>query len=352
MTETSAEMSTNSTEVVRLTHAAFMELLTNREPEREEDLGYLLYHTTYEAVINSPLCKGTIKSTQIRKGITFQLAEIQFNQDTIVEMISAQPQIGFIFYLEGHSLACVEKSNDIAKGAYQLRFNEKEAAIYANTYSEGPQHYYAGRNVKAMFIHFHYDSFLELLADSTDEIPEELTQALFDHTRSYLKVLPMGPSLLALCYSLLNNSFKGKSKEFYMEAKVIELIAHQLDSLASSEPSQKEQRIALSGAEEKKVEEAYLLLKERLANPPSLIELAKKVGLSVYRLKNGLRQQYGDTPSRILTELRLSKAKSLLEEGELNVQQVAQEIGYLSLGSFSNAFAERYGFRPSAIKRW
>jgi transcriptional regulator GlxA family with amidase domain len=60
----------------------------------------------------------------------------------------------------------------------------------------------------------------------------------------------------------------------------------------------------------------------------------------------------GRYPSRIFAELRLLKAKSLLEEGKLKVQEVTQEVGYLSPDSFSNAIAERFGFRPNAFNKW
>jgi AraC-like DNA-binding protein len=45
------------------------------------------------------------------------------------------------------------------------------------------------------------------------------------------------------------------------------------------------------------------------------------------------------------------KAKELLEKGAHNVSEVAVEVGYASLGSFSNAFFERFGLRPSAYRK-
>jgi AraC-like DNA-binding protein len=92
-------------------------------------------------------------------------------------------------------------------------------------------------------------------------------------------------------------------------------------------------------------------MENNLSNPPSLIKLAKESGLSVYRLKNGLRIRYGNTPFKLLTEMRMLKAKELLLRGEANIGEVAQEVGYSSVGSFSNTFFERFGVRPSTYKK-
>jgi AraC-like DNA-binding protein len=161
----------------------------------------------------------------------------------------------------------------------------------------------------------------------------------------------MPKPVLALCYSLINNPFTSKSREFYTEAKVFELIAHQVDTLLT--PSKESIMLSppLSKIEEEKIDYCYEQLQKDLNQPPSLLELAKGSGLSVYRMKNGFRQRYGDTPFRLLTEMRMIKAKELLEKGNQNVSEVAMEVGYSSLGTFSNAFFERFGLRPSSYKK-
>jgi transcriptional regulator GlxA family with amidase domain len=149
------------------------------------------------------------------------------------------------------------------------------------------------------------------------------------------------------CWTILS---RGKSREFLTEAKVVELIAYQVDALLKPVVGQRMFSPSLTRVEEQKIDECYQAFQQNVSNPPSLPELARSSGLSIYRLKNGFRQRYGDSPFRLITELRMLRAKELLEQGELNVSEVAMEVGYTSLGTFSNTFHARFGLRPSSYK--
>jgi len=54
---------------------------------------------------------------------------------------------------------------------------------------------------------------------------------------------------------------------------------------------------------------------------------------------------------KYLQNKRLEKAYELLENNELTVQETAWYVGYESLGSFSNAFYKKFGYRPSEIRK-
>ncbi len=343
-------MEQKSDAALRISYEEFVALLTNKPQEQNENNGYLLYHTTYEAVIDSALCVGTIKSVNIREGISFQVLDVMFHQETLVDMESTHPQVGFAFFLEGETVAHIHEINDKDKGPYAAHFKKHTVAVYANCYSKGPQQYFAKRKVRAVYIHFNYETFGELLSAPDVVVPSGLQEALSDNTKSYLQISPIGKSMLATCFELVDNPFRGKSREFFTEAKVFELIAKQLDILAKRELAQQQNPLVLTESEKERIADGFRILEQQMANPPSLLELAKTVGLSVYRLKVGLKIQYGDTPYKLLLEMRMQRARLLLERGELSVQQVAAEVGYMSLGSFSNSFTEHFGLRPSAVK--
>lgn len=202
-----------------------------------------------------------------------------------------------------------------------------------------------------MYIHFSYDSFRELIGESFKELPQELIQTLDFKKNAFLFFSQTSKTVNALCHTLIRNPFSGKSRAFYTEAKVMELMAHLLDVLVKPPLHDQVMTPPLTPLEMEKVRLCYEELQQHLADPPSLLEMAKRAGLSVYRLKNGFVLQYGDTPYRLLTEMRMLRAKELLENQAFNVSEVAMEVGYTSLGSFSNAFFEKFGLRPSAYKK-
>lgn len=155
--------------------------------------------------------------------------------------------------------------------------------------------------------------------------------------------------MVALCESLFDNPYEGKSRQFYREAKVIELLAYQIDQLSKPAGEQGSTGLKLTPEEEVRLQDAHDVLLSSLANPPSLLELASQIKMSDYRFKNGFRQLYGITPYRFVADQRLFKARELIQTNQMNVTQAAAAVGYTSLGSFSNSFYEKFGIRPSDL---
>ncbi|MFO1477457.1 MAG: AraC family transcriptional regulator [Verrucomicrobiota bacterium] len=97
---------------------------------------------------------------------------------------------------------------------------------------------------------------------------------------------------------------------------------------------------------QERVEQVNALLKQSLAEPPSLKELGRKIGCSHFYLSRIFSEQTGRTISQQLRELRLERAAELLKSGEYNVTEAAFEVGYNSLSHFSAAFRETFGCCP------
>ena len=103
----------------------------------------------------------------------------------------------------------------------------------------------------------------------------------------------------------------------------------------------RQQRLA-----QERVEQVTFLLKQNLAEPPSLEELGKKIGCSHFYLSRIFSAQTGHTITQHLRQLRMERAAELLKAGEHNVTEAALEVGYNSLSHFSAAFHETFGCCP------
>jgi len=103
----------------------------------------------------------------------------------------------------------------------------------------------------------------------------------------------------------------------------------------------RQQRLA-----QERVEQVIFLLRQSLAAPPALEELGKKIGCSHFYLSRIFSTQTGQTITQYLRQLRLERAAELLKARELNVTEVALEVGYNSLSHFSAAFQETFGCCP------
>ncbi|MGQ9872393.1 helix-turn-helix transcriptional regulator [Leptodesmis sp.] len=96
--------------------------------------------------------------------------------------------------------------------------------------------------------------------------------------------------------------------------------------------------------------QAQAILRQDLENPPSLLELAKQVGLNDYKLKSGFRQIFGTIVFGYLHQRWMQIAYELLISSDLKVTEVASQVGYTSLSAFSTAFKKFFGISPSRCR--
>ena len=79
-------------------------------------------------------------------------------------------------------------------------------------------------------------------------------------------------------------------------------------------------------------------------------ELAGFLHLSERQTNRILKEEFNLPFSKILTQMRLEKAKELLRNTDLPVKQVAEESGYESLVGFSQAMKKNAGISPTVYR--
>lgn len=78
--------------------------------------------------------------------------------------------------------------------------------------------------------------------------------------------------------------------------------------------------------------------------------LATRANMSRTQLHRKLTALTNLSTTRFIHSVRLEKAVDLLQTGELNVAQVAQEVGYNSQSYFTKMFQEHFGYLPHSLK--
>ena len=92
------------------------------------------------------------------------------------------------------------------------------------------------------------------------------------------------------------------------------------------------------------------LLGEVREQPLSIKDVAREAGMSPFHFIRRFEALFGLTPHQFRMRARLDDAKFLLARGH-SVTEVCFEVGFESLGSFSDLFARRIGMAPSAYQR-
>jgi AraC-like DNA-binding protein len=156
------------------------------------------------------------------------------------------------------------------------------------------------------------------------------------------------PSMEPAVRQLFNCNLSGTSRKLYLRAKALELIA-----LAVGCPrltaSGNERAVYLSDREKQQLQCAKDILSRDYASPPSLRRLARRVGLNATKLKKGFRQVFNTCVSAHILDCRMEQARKLLEGGQMNVSEVAYEVGYANRSHFTRAFIRRFQCPPMAL---
>ncbi len=84
----------------------------------------------------------------------------------------------------------------------------------------------------------------------------------------------------------------------------------------------------------------------------SLEHIAENMYLSPFYVSKIFKSETGDTPIRYLINIRLEKARELLEaRKDISIKAAAAMVGYDDAYHFSKLFKKKYGISPSEVRR-
>ena len=75
--------------------------------------------------------------------------------------------------------------------------------------------------------------------------------------------------------------------------------------------------------------------------------LADKAGINEFKLKIGFRELFQTSPYQYRLRLCLEKAKTLLEDTDDTIDQIASKVGFDTYNGFSTAFKKAYNIAPT-----
>ncbi len=92
------------------------------------------------------------------------------------------------------------------------------------------------------------------------------------------------------------------------------------------------------------------LIDQRLSDPPSIEELASVAHFSVRHFARRFQAAMGCTPHTYITARRFALARQVLSQDRLKINQVADQLGFGSVATFSRWFSQQAGISPSRFR--
>lgn len=158
--------------------------------------------------------------------------------------------------------------------------------------------------------------------------------------------------LLKICSSMeAENAVRRQGRYFMMKAYLMQLLL--LIIREQCEPMERPLGCAFESANRKYVVEQIMnYIEDHYSEKISLDQIAENMYLSPFYISRIFKSETGNAPIRYLINIRLEKARELLEGGyEGSIQEVAAQVGYDDAYHFSKLFKKRYGISPSQARR-
>lgn len=330
--------------VIKLTEDDFQDMQLQAQQQGEQvwqslDLGVQRY-------LPKQLGSGSDRYIQLRNGLAINIRQCQLWQ-TI--QCTKQHGTNFAltakFYLSGASRVRTLDATDIdpdyeeIKGHHYLYHLPNHAEIEEWTADE-PLH----------VIYVYFDPSYFSTFDMVQAGVPPLLQRLIEGDITQRLHQPLGrmtPSVKQLLQQILHCPYTGLMQQIYLESKALELFAAQFALWADVSPTP---AFSLCHQDVEQLHQAREILIQQAIDPPSLIDLARQVGLNDRKLKEGFRQVFGTTAFGYLRDYRLQRARELLHNPNLTIASVAAMVGYKSQSAFCHAFRSQFAMSPKAYQ--
>jgi transcriptional regulator GlxA family with amidase domain len=118
-----------------------------------------------------------------------------------------------------------------------------------------------------------------------------------------------------------------------------------LERVRGGDERQQASRLPFQGGSSK-LSEAVALMEANLAEPLATEDIAQLVGVSRRQLERLFKQHMDDLPSRWYLQLRLGRARRLLQDTSQSILQIGLACGFASGPHFSRAYRAQFGHTP------
>jgi AraC family transcriptional regulator, transcriptional activator of the genes for pyochelin and ferripyochelin receptors len=226
-------------------------------------------------------------------------------------------------------------------------FGNKRAVMqksrHAFQYSSGyeAEHKIIASHFHALSIDISPDFFKGVMTTTGGDVNELYNH--FSKGESLQSVLILQPRMQEIINYILQCPFKGVTRYLFIESKVLELLALQIDQMNSASSLTQSK----SNADAEKLLAVRDFIENNYLEPLSLVGLCKTFSLNEFKLKKGYKEVFHTTVFGHINSLRMEKAREFLSRGQMNISEIADFIGYKSIGSFSAEFKKRFGYAPS-----
>ncbi len=156
------------------------------------------------------------------------------------------------------------------------------------------------------------------------------------------------PAIYQCIHDYLNCPYTGSLGTAYRDNIILNLFIHQLASFTGTEEEKPEAAKRLSKADVELLNDIKIYLDQHYLDVQSIQQLTRKFYINSFKLKHGFKKLFRHSVMKYVDEQKMNYARTRLQEGNVQVADMADELGYKHYNNFSAAFKKKFGYSPAS----
>lgn len=203
-----------------------------------------------------------------------------------------------------------------------------------------------------LIVYLRPEFFRDRLPESVDRLPPALREFARDQRGSFLfESLPVSATMSRAVTDIISTPLLGSLRRLFLESKAMEIVSSALHELINDGGDMARAGLRLRPRDIECLHFVRAILERDYADPPRIVELARRVGLNQQKLKCGFKALFGVTIFECVQGKRLEVAAEMLKLRGASVTEAALAAGYEYPSNFAIAFKRRYGVAPRQIRK-
>lgn len=238
---------------------------------------------------------------------------------------------------------------------YSKRLDELEdcqptGAISISNTASAEFTFKAGSNARGVSIYCDRRRFLSTFKIDTNRI-QERSRAIFLSNSGAFDALriPLFSSTMINVDQILSCTFAEPLRSIYLSSKTMEILCTLVAQI--HEFGAGPRLFSPRGLRVHSIEAAAEIYRRELRSPPTVEQVAERVGMDRRELTKGFQEVFGVTPHRYQLQQRMDHAESLLREGGRSISEIGRLVGYQGYRTFARAYAGYFDRPPTVHAR-
>jgi AraC-like DNA-binding protein len=158
------------------------------------------------------------------------------------------------------------------------------------------------------------------------------------------------PAIYQCIHDYLNCPYKGSLGAAYKDNIILNLLIHQLASFTGVPSISGDSVTRLSRADIDLLNDIKTWLDQHFLEIGSLQQLTRRFYINSFKLKHGFKRLFSHSVMKYVDEHKMNYALTKLQQGDTELTDISDELGYNHYNNFSTAFKKRFGYSPAAVQ--